>query len=143
MPRPTGTARRAALAAGLGFWTLGAAPSFDARFEDVTQPAGIRFRHERAASREKLYLETMGAGVGWIDYDQDGFLDAIFVNSGATPHFQPPSPPQPALYRNNGDGSFSDVTQKSGLGVGPGLFCFGVAVGDYDDDGYPDLYVSG
>jgi len=113
------------------------------RFEDVSRAAGIVFRHERAASSEKLYLETMGAGVGWIDYDQDGFLDAFFANSGATPHFQPASPPQPALYRNNGDGTFTDVTAKSGLAVGPGFFFFGVAAGDYDNDGYPDLYVSG
>lgn len=117
--------------------------SFGVRFDDVSRPAGIRFRHERAASKEKLYLETMGAGVGWIDYDQDGFLDAFFANSGATPHFRPPAPPQPALYRNNGDGTFTDVTKKSGLDVGPGLFFFGVAAGDYDNDGYPDLYVSG
>jgi hypothetical protein len=119
------------------------ASSLGARFEDVTRPAGIRFKHERAASREKLYLETMGAGVGWLDYDQDGFLDAFFANSGATPHFKPAAPPQPALYRSNGDGTFTDVTAKSGLAVGPGLFFFGVAAGDYDNDGYPDLYVSG
>jgi hypothetical protein len=120
-----------------------AATAFAVLFEDVSQAAGIRFRHERAASSEKLYLETMGGGVGWIDYDQDGFLDAFFVNSGATPNFKPPVPPQPALYRNNGDGTFTDVTEKAGLGVGPGLFLFGVAAGDYDNDGYPDLYVSG
>jgi hypothetical protein len=119
------------------------APSFDVRFEDVTRAAGIVFRHERAASSEKLYLETMGAGVGWLDYDQDGFQDAFFANSGATPHFKPASPPQPALYRNNGDGTFTDMTAKSGLAVGPGFFFFGVAAGDYDNDGYPDLYVSG
>jgi hypothetical protein len=118
-------------------------PPFEIRFEDVSEAAGIRFVHERAASEEKLYLETMGAGVGWIDFDQDGFLDALFVNSGATPEFEPASPPQPALYRNRGDGSFGDVTESSGLSVGPGFFFFGVAVGDYDDDGYPDLYVSG
>ncbi len=143
LPRLARTARRAAFVAGVGFAAVGAAPSFDVRFDDVSQASGIRFRHERAASKEKLYLETMGAGVGWIDYDQDGFLDAFFANSGATPHFTPPAPPQPALYRNNGDGTFSDVTQKSGLGVGPRLFFFGVAAGDYDNDGYPDLYVSG
>jgi hypothetical protein len=118
-------------------------PSMAVRFEDVTRAAGILFKHERAASREKLYLETMGAGVGWIDYDQDGFQDAFFANSGATPHFKPEAPPQPALYRSNGDGTFTDVTAKAGLTVGLGLFLFGVAAGDYDDDGHPDLYVSG
>ena len=140
-------ALRAALAAGVGYGAFAAVwaapPSFGVRFDDVSERAGIRFRHERAASKEKLYLETMGAGVGWIDYDQDGFLDAFLVNSGATPHFKPKTPPQPALYRNNRDGTFTDVTQTAGLGVGPGLFFFGVAVGDYDNDGYPDLYVSG
>ena len=118
-------------------------PPFEVRFEEVTSQAGIRFHHERAASWEKLYVETMGAGVGWLDYDRDGLLDAFFVNSGATPNFQPDEPPQPALYRNNGDGTFTDVTAKTGLLVGPGFFFFGVAAGDYDDDGYPDLYVSG
>jgi len=119
------------------------APSFDIRFEDVTEQSGIRFEHERAASWEKLYLETMGAGVGWIDFDQDGLLDAYFVNSGATPNFKPEELPQPALYRNLGDGTFEDVTEKSGLTVSAGYFFFGVAAGDYDNDGYPDLYVSG
>jgi hypothetical protein len=118
-------------------------PTFPVRFDDVTEEAGIRFHHERAASREKLYLETMGAGVGWIDYDQDGLLDAFFINSGATPEFQPETLPQPALYRNNGDGTFTEVTEEAGLLVGPGYFSFGVAVGDYDNDGWPDLYVSG
>jgi hypothetical protein len=117
--------------------------TFDIRFEDVSEAAGIDFQHERAASKEKLYLETMGAGVGWIDFDQDGYLDAYFVNSGATPEFQPPTPPQPALYRNLGDGTFVDVTERTGLTVESGFFFFGVAVGDFDNDTYPDLYVSG
>ena len=116
---------------------------FAVTFDEVSERAGIRFRHERAASLEKLYLETMGAGVAWIDFDQDGFLDAFFVNSGATPYFKPKVPPQPALFRNLGDGTFRDVTLKAGLGVGPGYFFFGAAAGDYDNDGYPDLYVSG
>jgi len=135
--------RSALAAAAIAMVGAAPAPSFDVRFEDVTRAAGIAFRHERAASSEKLYLETMGAGVGWLDYDQDGFLDAFFANSGATPHFKPAAPPQPALYRSNGDGTFTDVTAKAGLAVGPGHFFFGAAAGDYDNDGYPDLYVSG
>jgi hypothetical protein len=118
-------------------------PGIDIRFEEVTESAGILFEHERAASWEKLYLETMGAGVGWIDYDQDGLLDIYFVNSGATPNFQPEIPPQPALYRNLGDGRFVDVTKEAGLIVGHGFFFFGVTAGDFDNDGFPDLYVSG
>ena len=115
---------------------------FGVQFHDVTQQAGIAFRHERAASDQKLYLETMGAGVAWLDYNQDGFLDALFVNSGYTPRFHPEQPPQPALYRNNGDGTFTDVTQHAGIRA-DGTFFFGVAVGDFDNDGYPDVYMTG
>jgi hypothetical protein len=115
---------------------------YGVQFHDVTKTAGIHFHHERAESPEKLYLETMGAGAGWIDYDQDGFLDAIFVNSGYTPFFHPDKPPQPALYHNNGDGTFTDVTEKAGI-HSDGTFFFGVAVGDFDNDGYPDIYLTG
>ena len=115
---------------------------FHVQFQDVTREAGIHFHHERAASPEKLYLETMGAGVAWIDYNQDGYLDAFFVNSGYTPFFHPEHPPQPALYRNNRDGTFTDVTAASKI-HSDGTFFFGVAVGDYDNDGYPDIYMTG
>ncbi|MFY9529005.1 MAG: CRTAC1 family protein [Candidatus Acidiferrales bacterium] len=115
---------------------------FHVQFIDVTREAGIHFHHERAASPEKLYLETMGAGLAWLDYDQDGFQDAFFVNGGYTPYFHPSQPPQPALYHNNGDGTFTDVTAKSGF-HSDGTFFFGVAVGDYDNDGYPDIYMTG
>ncbi|MDP9338190.1 MAG: CRTAC1 family protein [Acidobacteriota bacterium] len=119
-----------------------AANPFGVQFQDVTAKSGIHFRHERAASDQKLYLETMGAGVGWIDYDQDGFLDIVFVNSGFTPAFHPATPPQPALYRNNGDGTFTDVTAKSGIHTDGGFF-FGVAIADFDNDGYQDIYMTG
>ncbi|HET8923098.1 MAG TPA: CRTAC1 family protein [Candidatus Acidoferrum sp.] len=115
---------------------------FEVQFRDVTRASGIRFHHERAASDQKLYIETMGAGVAWIDYNQDGFLDAFFVNSGYTPYFHPEKPPQPALYRNNGDGTFTDVTEQAGIHT-DGTFFFGVAVGDFDNDGYPDIYMTG
>jgi len=114
----------------------------EAQFRDVTRAAGIHFHHERAASATKMYVETMGAGVAWIDYNQDGYLDAFFVNSGYTPLFHPPQPPQPALYRNNGDGTFTDVTAQSKI-HSDGTFFFGVAVADYDNDGFPDIYMTG
>jgi enediyne biosynthesis protein E4 len=115
---------------------------FNVQFRDVTKASGIRFRHERAASDQKLYTETMGAGVAWIDYNQDGLLDAFFVNSGYTPFFHPGMAPQPALYRNNGDGTFTDVTAQAGIHT-DGTFFLGVAVADFDNDGYPDIYMSG
>jgi len=115
---------------------------YNVQFRDVTAAAGIRFHHERAASEHKLYTETMGAGVAWIDYNQDGWLDAFFVNSGFTPFFHPEKAPQPALYRNNGDGTFTDVTEQAGIRT-DGTFFFGVAVGDFDNDGFPDIYMTG
>ncbi len=115
---------------------------YHVEFRDVTREAGIHFHHEGAKSAEKLYLETMGAGVAWLDYNQDGYMDAFFVNSGDTPYFHPATPPQPALYRNNGDGTFTDVTAESKIHA-DGTFFFGVAVGDYDNDGYPDIYMTG
>jgi hypothetical protein len=115
---------------------------YHVQFRDVTKEAGIHFHHERATSPQKLYLETMGPGVAWIDYNNDGYLDAFFVNSGVTPFFHPDPPPQPALYRNNRDGTFTDVTAHSKIQT-DGTFFFGVAVADYDNDGFPDIYMTG
>jgi hypothetical protein len=115
---------------------------FRVQFEDVTSLSGIRFVHERAASPEKLVVETMGPGCAWLDYDQDGFLDAFFVNSGISPQFHPSLMPQPALFRNNGDGTFADVTARSGIKVSDGFY-MGAAVGDFDSDGFPDIYMTG
>lgn len=118
------------------------AASEDITFVDVAAQAGITFRHCNAASAEKYLIETMGAGCGWIDFDQDGLLDLYLVNGAATRLYTPQQPLRSALYRNNGDGTFTDVTAKAGVGA-EGLFGMGVAVGDYDNDGFPDLYVLG
>lgn len=112
------------------------------RFVDVASSAGINFRHDNAASKEKFLIETMGAGCGWLDYDQNGLYDLYLVNSAATAAYTPAHPLRSALYRNNGDGTFTDVTDKAGVGA-EGLFGMGVAVGDYDNDGFPDLFVLG
>jgi hypothetical protein len=112
------------------------------RFTDIREKAGITFQQDATATDEKYYLETMGTGVGWIDYDQDGLMDLFFVQSAATDLYKPSHPLRSALYHNNGDGTFTDVTEKAGVG-GSGHYGQGVAVGDYDNDGYPDLYVTG
>ena len=119
-----------------------AAPSGEVIFLDVASAAGIRFQHDNAATSEKFLIETMGAGCGWIDYDQNGLFDLYLVNSAATKTYTPNKPLQSALYRNNGDGTFTDVTAQAGVGA-EGLFGMGVAVGDYDNDGFPDLLVLG
>jgi hypothetical protein len=111
-------------------------------FVDVAQSSGITFQHDNAASREKYLIETMGSGCGWIDFDQNGLLDLYLVNGAATRVYTPKQSLRSVLYRNNGDGTFTDVTAKAGVGA-EGLFGMGVAVGDYDNDGFPDLLVLG
>ncbi len=111
-------------------------------FHDVRQSAGITFLQDSTQTDEKYYLETMGTGLAWLDYDQDGLLDLFFVQSAATDIYRPDHALRCALYHNNGDGTFSDVTVKAGLG-GEGHYGQGAAVGDIDNDGYPDLYVTG
>jgi len=117
-------------------------PGIPVRYTDVRQAAGITFLQDATATDEKYYLETMGTGVAWLDYDQDGLMDLFFVQSAATGIYKPPQPLRCALYHNNGDGTFTDVTEKAGVG-GAGHYGQGVAVGDFDNDGYPDLYVTG
>jgi hypothetical protein len=117
-------------------------PPVGVHFTDIRKSAGITFQQDSTQTDEKYYLETMGTGVGWIDYDQDGLMDLYFVQSGATEAYKPSRPLHSALYRNNGDGTFSDVTEKAGVG-GEGHYGQGVAVGDYNNDGFPDLFVTG
>src|SRR5579862_2720385 len=116
--------------------------SVPVHFTDIRKQAGITFQQDSTQTDEKYYLETMGTGVGWIDYDQDGLLDLYFVQSGSMDIYKPSHPLRSALYHNNGDGTFTDITEKAGLG-GEGHYGQGAAVGDYNNDGYPDLYVTG
>ena len=112
------------------------------QFVDVAQSSGITFRHDNAATKAKYLIETMGSGCGWLDYDQDGLFDLYLVNGAATSAYSPKTKLRGALYRNNGDDTFTDVTDKAGVGA-EGLFGMGVAVGDYDNDGFPDFFVMG
>jgi len=118
------------------------ATSVPVRYTDIRKSAGITFVQDSTETEEKYYLETMGTGVAWLDYNQDGLMDLYFVQSGATDAYKPAKPLRSALYRNNGDGTFTDVTVKAGVS-GEGHYGQGVAVGDFDNDGFPDLYVTG
>jgi enediyne biosynthesis protein E4 len=110
-------------------------------FEEVPPAkSGITFVHENAMSPERYLPETMGPGCAFFDYDSDGWMDVYIVNSGPSDFFTPKVPLRNALYRNNRDGTFTDVTEKAG--VPGGTFGMGVAVGDYDNDGHADLFVT-
>jgi hypothetical protein len=113
------------------------------KFTDVTQAAGIDFDHENGAYGDKLLPETMGGGCAFLDFDNDGDADILFVNSQRWPWDKRPAAEWPAtmaLYRNDGTGRFENVTAGSGLDVS--LYGMGVAVGDYDGDGWSDVFLS-
>ena len=112
-----------------------------ATFEDVTQKSGITWSHNNAQSDARHLPETVGAGCAFIDYDNDGWMDIFFVNSGSSDFFTPTRPLSNALYRNNHDGTFTDVTAKAGLNFNS--FGMGVAAADFDGDGFQDLYITG
>jgi enediyne biosynthesis protein E4 len=115
----------------------------DARvtFEEVTAASsGITWVHDNAASSAKHLPETVGAGCAFLDFDNDGWMDIFFVNSGPSDFFTPKRPVRNALYHNNRNGTFTDVTTSAGLDGGQ--FGMGVAVGDYNGDGWQDLYVT-
>lgn len=111
------------------------------RFVDITRQAGIDFSHVNGATGEKLLPETMGGGVAFIDYNNSGHPDLLFVNSNHWPWDSVSGPRATMkLYRNDGRGNFTDVTRDAGLDVS--FYGMGVAVGDYDNDGWDDLYIT-
>ena len=109
-------------------------------FIDIREAAGLEFQHVDGRSGRRYFLETVGSGAAFFDYDNDGLLDIYFVNSTDLPGFNSLTPPVNQLYRNNGDGTFTDLTEQAGVGD-PG-YGAGCAVADYDNDGDLDLYVT-
>ncbi len=110
-------------------------------FEEIPASAsGINWTHVSGRSPMAHLPETVGAGCAFLDYDNDGWMDIYLVNSGPCDFFDPPQPLRNALYHNNRDGTFTDVAAKAG--VTGNAYGMGVAVGDYDGDGFPDLYVT-
>jgi hypothetical protein len=139
-------------AASGSLWLLaGGAFAGSVEFTDVTRAVGLDFVHDPSATSNKYLLETMGGGVALLDYDNDGRLDAFFTNGAKLEDPMPPgrvpdkSDPRfwNRLYHQNRDGTFSDVTEAAGLtGMPQNRYGMGAAVGDYDNDGFQDLYVT-
>jgi len=123
----------------LFFAPLGSTQSVKIQFTDITKTAGITFKH--VASPEKRYIvESMSGGVALFDYDNDGDLDIYLVNSLTVDLVKSKTKTKSELYRNDGDGKFTEVSEKAGVSdIGWGM---GVAVGDYNNDGFEDLYVT-
>ena len=117
------------------------APASKIRFEEIAAKSGLHFSTNNCPTPHKNQIETMVAGVALLDYDSDGHLDVFLANGAEIPSLEKTSPAYwNRLFRNNGDGTFADVTEKAGVaGAGYGM---GVAVGDYDNDGHPDLFVA-
>jgi hypothetical protein len=137
-PAPALIALFVILFTGAPAW-MTSAQGIDVHFTDVTDQAGIKFKH--VSTPEKRYIvESMSGGVALFDYDNDGYLDIYLVNSLTVDMVKSKQKTRSALYHNNGDGTFTDVTDKAGVGdIGWGM---GVAIGDYNNDGWDDIYVT-
>ncbi len=111
-------------------------------FEEVSpSTSGIGWKHDNAMSVSRYLPETMGPGVAFFDYDNDGWMDVFLVNSGTSDFYTPAAPPRNALYKNNRNGTFTDVTDSAGV-AGGREFGMGCAIADYDNDGYQDILVT-
>ena len=120
--------------------TYGLAANAEMYFTEVAAESGIHFRHWDGRSGRRYFVETLGSGAAWFDYDRDGDIDLYLANGADLPGKESRISPTNVLYRNNGYGTFSDITVEAN--VGDASYSFGCCVGDFDNDGYPDLYVT-
>ena len=122
--------------------TKKAEPAGSIQFENVIEQSKIKFKLKNSVSPQRYTFETMAGGIAIFDYNNDGLLDIFFTNGAAIPSLEKTDPSYSnRLFRNNGDGTFTDVTEKAGLqGIG---YSMGAAAGDYDNDGFVDLYITG
>src|SRR5262249_4174734 len=111
-------------------------------FTDIADEAGINWRHFNGESEDRILIEAMGGGVAFLDFDGDGLLDIFVVNGGETPRGKSATPVRNALYRNLGNGKFEEVAEKAGVSR-LSFYGMGVAAADYDNDSFPDLFVTG
>src|ERR1700761_5212316 len=116
-----------------------AKPAETARLVDITASTGIHFDH-LSSPEARFIVESMSGGVAIIDYDNDGYPDLYFTNAPSVAMFKAGTRARSALYHNNHDGTFTDVTDKAGVGYP--CWAMGAAVGDYDNDGWPDMLVT-
>jgi len=142
LPKEFSSARQSGAAASKRAASPQAPPLSPIQFENVMQSSKIKFALKNSISPKRYTFETMAGGVALFDYNNDGLLDIFFTNGAAIPSLEKSNPSYwNRLFRNNGDGSFTDVTEKAGLqGIG---YSMGVAAADYDNDGFVDLYVTG
>ena len=141
-PSDSPRSHRAPSGRGIKRPETGAASPDRITFEDLIDASGIKFQLKNSISPQRYSIETMLGGVAVFDYNNDGLLDIFFTNGAAIPSLEKSDPSYyNRLYRNNGDGTFTDVTEQAGVrGVG---YSMGVAAGDYDNDGFVDLYIVG
>ncbi len=136
------------LRASVSLWWIlllaSVAPAQQIHFSDITAKAGIKFTHNNGAFGKKWLPETMGPGCAFIDYDNDGYPDIVLINGedfeGHPRVSGKPGATTLKLYHNNGNGTFTDVTQKSGLAIP--MYGMGIAIGDYDNDGFDDIFIT-
>jgi enediyne biosynthesis protein E4 len=136
---------RGALRVSVSLWLMtfflsAIAAAQQIHFADITKQAGIKFTHNNGAFGKKWLPETMGPGCAFIDYDNDGYPDILLIDGDDFPGHPHGGATTPKLYHNNGNGTFTDVTKKAGLAIP--MFGLGAAIGDYDNDGYDDIFIT-